>query len=98
MERHAELPGPTQRRHAMTDLLERRSEAVSEQLDVVTQRLGRFEERRVRHQHRAREIVRERDTREATGFVAGEDVVAHDALEEVLADEQTNLIRELEVA
>ena len=56
--------GSAQRREPVADLLEADAEAAADDVDVVALLRGRLEERRVRHEHRAGEVVRESDARE----------------------------------
>src|SRR5439155_13938246 len=73
--------GPSQRGQAMADLLETRTEPMTEHLDVVSLRSGRLEKRLIGHEQGGREIVGERDPCHPLGF-GGNHRLAGDAIED----------------
>src|SRR5206468_11973824 len=68
-ERNTARVRPLQRREPMTDLLEAGIEALSQQMDVVVERFGSGEERRIGHHYGGGKVVGEGDAEQAAGRV-----------------------------
>ncbi len=83
----------------MADLLEADAEAAAEHVDVVALLPRRLEEGRVGHEHRAGEVVRQRDARERAGLVGRRECASRDdAIDaRVTGSRSADLVGELEV-
>ena len=72
MERNPLLPDAAQRRQPVADLLEAGAEALFQELDVITNFLGRLEEGVIGHHDHTRKIIGQGHATKRGGVVGGE--------------------------
>src|SRR6267143_897828 len=91
-------PLPLQGRETVADLLVVHAEPVLEKIQVVALFLRGAQEIPVRHEHGAREVVRERNPAQGPGLVRRELGLARDAFDQARTVEEPDLIPELEIS